>query len=105
MEPTAGDEADPVRAARCCGLWPRAHAALVAQAFIDEAEGEVLADLDGDDEPPVDSDMDDDDDDDDDGGADAGGQTVPDQSRHCLRAHTAPARALAALRVAPFARA
>ena len=57
------------------------------QAFFDDANGEVLADLDSGDEAPVDeTDMDDD--------AEAmEPNEVPDSSLHCFRGHAGPARA------------
>ena len=57
-----------------------------AQVFLDDADGEVLADLDSGDEAPNDeTDMDDDAE-----AAEPGG--VPDMSLHCFRGHAGPAR-------------
>ena len=58
----------------------------IGEAFFDDADGEVLADLDSGDEAPADeTDMDED--------AEAAEPSeVADMSLHCFRGHTGPAR-------------
>ena len=79
------DASEPVRARpreSSVPLLPLAY-----QAFFDDADGEVLADLDSGDEAPADeTDMDDDAE-----GLETGG--VPDLALHCFRRHAGPARA------------